>query len=220
MFESRNICIGGLPGIGSVGKVAADFLAKNLECTTIKPFLSDGFPAQVMVSEGQASLLQVELKVPKDKKNLLILSGDAQPVDVKDMYFLAGEILETVKSYNVTDFITLAAYVGESGEKVVAAASDLELIEHLQKSGFAILRNGSIGGLNGLLAGLAPIYGMRGYCLLGTTSGNDPVDLMAAKNLLQALKTLLALEISLDDLVLSVEESKETSCEEIDMNYR
>ena len=200
--------------------MAADYLAKNLDCTTIKLFLSPGFPAQVIVSEGMASLLQIELKVPKDKKNLLILSGDAQPVDIKDMYFLAGEILETVKSFNVTDFITLAAYVGESGEKVVAAASDLELVEHLQKNGFVILRNGAIGGLNGLLAGLAPIYGMRGYCLLGTTSGNDPVDLPAAKNLLEALKILLGLEISLEGLALSFEELKETSYQEIDMNYR
>jgi len=200
--------------------VAADYLAKNLDCTTIKLFISPGFPAQVIVSEGMASLLQIELKVPKDKKNLLILSGDAQPVDIKDMYFLAGEILETVKSFNVTDFITLAAYVGESGEKVVAAASDLELVEHLQKNGFVILRNGAIGGLNGLLAGLAPIYAMRGYCLLGTTSGNDPVDLPAAKNLLEALKTLLGLEISLEGLALSFEELKETSYQEIDMNYR
>ena len=200
--------------------MAADYLAKNLDCTTIKLFLSPGFPAQVIVSEGMASLLQIELKVPKDKKNLLILSGDAQPVDIKDMYFLAGEILETVKSFNVTDFITLAAYVGESGEKVVAAASDLEPVEHLQKNGFVILRNGAIGGLNGLLAGLAPIYGMRGYCLLGTTSGNDPVDLPAAKNLLEALKTLLGLEISLEGLALSFEELKETSYQEIDMNYR
>jgi uncharacterized protein len=220
MFESSIICVGGLPGIGSVGKVAADYVAKNLDCTTIKPFLSPGFPAQVIVSGGIASLLQVELKVPKDKKNLLILSGDAQPVDVKDMYFLAGEILQTVKSFNVTDFITLAAYVGESGDRVVAAASDSELIEYFEKNGFAILRNGAIGGLNGLLAGLAPIYGMRGSCFLGTTSGNDPVDLLAAKNLLEALKTLLRLEISLDDLVLKVEESKEISYEEIDMNYR
>ncbi|MCJ7445259.1 MAG: PAC2 family protein [Methanotrichaceae archaeon] len=219
MFESRTICIGGLPGIGSVGKVAVDYLAKNLDCRIVKPFISSGFPAQVIVSEGLVSLLQVELKVPKNRTDLFILSGDAQPVEVKEIYFLAAEILETVKSLGVTDFITLAAYVGESEEKVVAVASDLDMIEDLEKTGFAILRNGAIGGLNGLLAGLAPIYGMRGCCFLGTTSGNDPVDLLAARNLLEALKHLLKLEISLDDLEFEVDESKET-CEEIDMNYR
>ena len=220
MFESRTICIGGLPGIGSVGKVAADFLAKNLDCSIIKIFYSPGFPAQVIISEGLASLLQVELKTPKNRKNLFILSGDAQPLEVRDMYAMAGEILETAKSVGVTDFVTLAAYVGDSKDKVVVAASDLETVEDLEKRDFAILRNGAIGGLNGLLAGLAPIYGMRGYCFLGTTSGVEPVDLFAAKNLLDELKSLLGLEICPEDLELMAEESEEAYFEEVDMNYR
>jgi len=111
MFGSRVVCIGGLPGIGSVGKVAADYLATALECSTIKPFFSCGFPAQVVISQGLAELLHAELKAPKEKKDLFILCGDAQPIDIAGMYSLAGEILESAKAEGVTDIITLAAYL-------------------------------------------------------------------------------------------------------------
>jgi proteasome assembly chaperone (PAC2) family protein len=219
MFSSSIICIGGLPGVGSVGKIAADYLSTALECSTFKPFYSKGFPAQVMVSNGLAGLFHAELKVPKDRSNMYILCGDAQPLEIKEMYSLAGDILEAARSQKVTDMITLAAYVGDSKDKVVGAASEPELALGLEKNGIPKLRNGAIGGINGLLAGLSPLYDIRGYCLLGTTSGEELIDLNAAKNLLEAIKRLLGLDISIEGL--EFEESKEVSChQEIDMNYR
>src|SRR5512136_1380693 len=125
MFQSRFVCICGLPGIGSVGKVAADFLATSLQCSSIKPFFSSSFPPQVMVSEGLAELMHGELMRPRDREDLLILSGDAQPLDVVGMHKLAGDILQAITDQGVTDVITLAAYVGDTGEKVLGAATDL-----------------------------------------------------------------------------------------------
>ncbi len=219
MFSSGTICIGGLPGVGSVGKIAADYLSTALECITFKPFYSKGFPAQVMVSDGLTELFRAELKVPKDRSNMYVLCGDAQPLEIEEMYSLAEDILEAVKSQNVTDFITLAAYVGDSKEKVVGAASEPDLVAELEKNGIPKLRNAAIGGINGLLAGLSPLYGIRGYCLLGITSGEALIDLKAAKNLLEAATQLLDLDIAIDGL--DFEDSKEVSCyQETDMNYR
>ncbi len=219
MFSSGIICIGGLPGVGSVGKIAADYLSTALECSTIKPFYSKGFPPQVMVSNGLTELFRAELKVPKDRNNMYILCGDAQPLEIMEMYSLAEDILKAVKSQKVTDFITLAAYVGDSKEKVVGAASDSELATELERCGIPKLRNAAIGGINGLLAGLSPLYGIRGYCLLGITSGEEVVDIKAAKNLLEAAERLLELDISIDGL--DFEEPKEIFCsQEPDMNYR
>ncbi len=123
MFDSSVICIGGLPGIGSVGKVAADYLATALECSTAKHFFSKGFPAQAVVTGNVTSLLHAELKAVKikDRNDLFVLSGDAQPLEIKEMYSLAGDILEYARSHKVTDIITLAAYVGDSKEKVMGA---------------------------------------------------------------------------------------------------
>jgi hypothetical protein len=220
MFESRFICICGLPGIGSVGKVAADFLATSLECSRIEDFFSSSFPPQVMVSEGLAELMHSELMRPRDKEKLLILSGDAQPLDVVGMHELAGEILQAVKEQGVTDVITLAAYVGETEEDVLGAASDPEGAAQLVEKNIPLLKSGAIGGLNGLLAGLAPRYGLRGICLLATTSGSEPVDIAAAGKLLAAINELLNLDLDLTMLSPFAEEQEIEASSDIDMNYR
>jgi len=220
MFESRFICICGLPGIGSVGKVAADYLATALECSIIIPFFSRSFPPQVMVSQGLAELMHAQLMCPREKKNMLILSGDAQPLDVVGMYELAGNILQAVKEQGVTDVITLAAYVGETSETIQGTATDLDSAAALCECKIPLLRSGAIGGLNGLLAGLAPLYDLRGYCLLATSSGADPVDIRAATNLLGAIKELLHLDIDITLMGPIMEEPEVMGAEEVDMNYR
>ncbi len=220
MFESRKICIAGLPGIGSVGKVACEYLATTLESSTYKSFFSRVFPAQVMVSDGLSVLLHAELKVPKDRNNMLLLSGDAQPLDVVGMYRLAGEILETLKEEKVTDVITLAAYVGETREKVLGAASDFDSAVALEQNNIPLLRTGAIGGLNGLLAGLAPLHEMRGFCLLGTSSGAELVDIKAATSLLEALNELLHLDLEISLIEPETEGPEEFISEDVDMNYQ
>lgn len=220
MFESRSICICGLPGIGSVGKIAADFLATALQCSTEKPFFSGSFPPQVMVSEGLTELMHCELLKPRELEKMLILSGDAQPLDVVGMHELAGQILEALRSQGVTDVITLAAYVGDCADAVLGTATDQEAAAALEGAGIPLLKSGAIGGMNGLLAGLAPSFGLRGFCLLATTSGSEPVDIRAATALLSAVKELLGLDIDLTlmDPVLEVQEEDED--QDADMNYR
>ena len=63
---------------------------------------------------------------------MFILSGDAQPMDVVAMHQLAGEILEQFKEKGVTDVITLAAYVGDTKEMVMGAATDVESVAALR----------------------------------------------------------------------------------------
>ncbi len=217
----RKVCIGGFPGIGSVGKVAADLIATSLKCSTIKPLFSSGFPPQVMVSQGLTELFHAELKSPENRDDLLILSGDAQPLEIVGMHRLAGEILESVRAEGGRDVVTLAAYVGETRSGVLGAATDADSATALERSGIPLLRQGAIGGLNGLLAGLAPLYGMRGFCLLGITSGTEPVDIKAAATLLEAIGPLFGLDLDVSLLKPEQNEGWETILpEEPDMNYR
>lgn len=189
------VCIGGMPGIGSVGKVAADYIAAALECTTFQLMVSTGFPPEVPVDCGIARALQVELKAPEGRDDLIILCGDAQPLKPPFMYNLAGEILKALASYEVTDLVTLAAYVGSSEETVHGVASDPDLARALEEGGVSLLRSGIVGGLNGILVGLCPSYGMRGVCLMGKTDGERAVDLAAAEILIGAASDLLGLNI-------------------------
>ena len=151
---------------------------------------------------------------------MLILSGDAQPLDVVGMYELAGNILQAIKEQGVTDVITFAAYVGETDEKILGTATDLDSATALCECKIPLLRSGAIGGLNGLLAGLAPLYDLRGFCLLATSSGADPVDILAATNLLSAIKELLHLDIDITLMEPFIEEPEEVAAQEVDMNYR
>ncbi len=200
--------------------MATDYLATALECSTIIPFFSRSFPPQVMVSGGLAKLMQAQLMSTKEKENLLILTGDAQPLDVVGMYELAGNILQAIKKQGVTDVITLAAYVGETNETVLGTATDADAATALSECKIPLLRSGAVGGLNGLLAGMAPLYDLRGYCLLATSSGADPVDIRAANNLLCAIKELLHLDIDITLMEPVIEEPQEVGAEEVDMNYR
>ncbi|OQB22397.1 MAG: PAC2 family protein [Euryarchaeota archaeon ADurb.Bin190] len=116
--------------------------------------------------------------------------------------------------------ITLAAYVGETEDEVLGAATDPDCAAALTENNISLLKSGAIGGLNGLLAGLAPRYGLRGICLLATTSGSEPVDIAAAGRLLAAIKELLNLELDLTVLSPFAEEQEIEAPSEIDMNYR
>jgi len=172
-----------------------------------------------MVSDGLAKLMNAQLLRPKQRDNLLILSGDAQPLDVLGMHELAGNILQAIKKQGVTDVITLAAYVGETNESVLGAATDTDGAAALSEQKIPLLRGGAIGGLNGLLAGMAPLYDLRGYRLLGASSGSDPVDIRAASNLLGAINELLHLDIDITLLEPMIEEEEVAEAEEVDMNY-
>jgi proteasome assembly chaperone (PAC2) family protein len=203
----KGICVGGLPGIGSVGKVATDYIGNVLECRTLRSAISPGFPPQVvMANEGMVRTFQVELRASDSLENFLVLSGDAQPLTPNHMYRLAGYILEMISSFQITDLITLAAYVGDSKEAVLGVASDGNLAQALEREGVFLLHDGIIGGLNGLLVGLCPQYNMRGACLMGKTTGEEEVDLAAAVSLVETIGRLLDLDIPLDGLKL--EESK------------
>lgn len=73
--------------------------------------------------------------------------------------------------------------------------------------------------MNGLLAGLAPLYNMRGFCLLGTSSGADLIDIPAATNLLYAIRDLFKLDLDFSLMESIIDEPDEPAPEEVDMNY-
>jgi proteasome assembly chaperone (PAC2) family protein len=73
--------------------------------------------------------------------------------------------------------------------------------------------------MNGLLAGMAPLYRMRGFCLLGTSSGADLVDIPATMNLLYAMRDLFDLELDFSLMESVLIEPDEPAPEEVDMNY-
>ena len=55
----------------------------------------------------------------------------------------------------------------EAESRVFAAATDVETLNEFKQLELQILEDGNIGGLNGILLGVAAESGLRGGCLLG-----------------------------------------------------
>ncbi|MGB9925000.1 MAG: PAC2 family protein [Methanothrix sp.] len=209
MLFERKVAVVSFPGIGSVGKVAVDYLISCTNSRMIMTLPFSGFPPQVLIQEGVARLFTLDVFSPEGREDIILLTSDAQPLEVMGMNRLAGEILSEMREMGVRDVVTLAAYVGAVHENVVGTATDADGVELLKSAGIAVMPSSIIGGMNGIIAGMAPLYGLRGFCILGTTSGERLVDLNAARNLLLSLKNLLQMEIDVSQLEIEEEEEAE-----------
>lgn len=199
IFGPVPVCVGSFSGVGNVGKLATDRICASLGCQTQRSIVSPGFPPQVTVTiDGQVRMHQVELRSCPGREDLLFFSCDTQPPTPESMYGLAGEILEAARSWGSMDVITLAAYVGPSEDEIFGATTDPRIADELERRGISLLKNGIVGGLNGILVGLAPLYGMRGVCLMGKTAGEEEFDPVAANHLIEAVGRLLDLDVPLE----------------------
>ncbi|MEM2979035.1 MAG: proteasome assembly chaperone family protein, partial [Methanomassiliicoccales archaeon] len=194
------ILVEGLPGVGNVGKLAAEHLLEQLGAVKFAEIYSKFFPPQVLVDdEGLIRLVGNELYYSKGnsaRPDLIILVGDYQGLTPEGQYELSDHILRIAKKYGVKKIFTLGGYgVGKMVEKprVLGAATDKELVEEMKKYGvvFAKGEPGSgIVGASGLLLGLGKIHGIRAVCLMGETSGYF-VDPKGAEVVLRVLAKVL-----------------------------
>jgi uncharacterized protein (TIGR00162 family) len=198
------VLVEGLPGVGNVGKLAAEHLVEQLKATKFADIYSKYFPPQVLVDdEGLIRLVNNELFYSKGegkRPDLIILVGDYQGLSPEGQYELSDHVLTVMKGMGVKRVYTLGGYgVGKMLDKprVLGAATDKELVDEMKEKG-VIFSKGEPGsgivGASGLLLGLGKIYGMRSVCLMGETSGYF-VDPKGAEAVLRVLASILNVEI-------------------------
>jgi proteasome assembly chaperone (PAC2) family protein len=106
---------------------------------------------------------------PEKKRDIVIFIGEAQPPRGK--YAFCRTLIEFARKLGVERVFTFAAMATqmhpEHASRVFAAATDPDTLAALKRLELTILEDGHIGGLNGLLLGVAAEIGMRGACLLG-----------------------------------------------------
>jgi uncharacterized protein (TIGR00162 family) len=194
------IFIEGLPGIGQVGKLVAEYMIEEIGGELVAEIHSIHFPPQVLVDEqGIARLLDNEVYLFRGETNLLFLVGDFQSATNEGHYRLADAYLDIAARYGVRRLYTLGGYgVGHfvDDPQVFAAVSREELKSEVVEAGGTFSNEGGMGivGTSGLLLGLGEKRGMEGICLMGETSGYL-VDPISAKKLLSVLCRLLHIEI-------------------------
>jgi proteasome assembly chaperone (PAC2) family protein len=106
---------------------------------------------------------------PAHKHDLVVFLGEAQPPLGK--YPFCRQLIAYAQELGVERVFTFAAMATqmhpEHPSRVFGAATDAESLEELKRLELEVLREGQIGGLNGVLLGAAAEAGLRGACLLG-----------------------------------------------------
>jgi len=194
----------GFPGSGYVGKIAVDHLIQELKAKHLADIYSTSFPPQVLIrTDGTADLMKNSIFYSKDSNiNILLLTGDSQPVNPDSEYVLAEEILDIAAKFNTKHVFTLAAYItGVFVDKprIFGTATDADIVKSFYEKNISTMDVGSITGMNGLIIGIAKLRGMRGTCLLGETSGYV-VDAKASKSILEVLLSIVGIKIDMATL--------------------
>ena len=212
------ILIEGLPGVGNVGKLAAEHLVDQLKAKKFVEIYSKYFPPQVLVEDsGIVKLVNNEMYYVKRDgagHDLVVLIGDYQGLTPDGQYELADRTLEMAKELGVKRIFTLGGYgLGKLIEepRVLGAVSHEELVPEMKELGVTFSKGepgSGIVGASGLLLGLGKVRGMRSVCLMGETSGYF-VDPKAAQAVLEVLSKVLDVKLDFSDL--------EDKAEQIDM---
>jgi len=213
-MKLRNpVLIEGLPGIGLVGKLAADHMIKELKAEKIAELYSPHFPHQVlMLKKGIMRMLKNKFYVIRGKKrDIVVLVGDVQAVTPESQFEVCGDMLDYFEKLGGKTIYTLGGYgVGRVVEKprVFGSATHMSTVKELQKYGILFGEaRGSIIGAAGLLLGLGKLRGMSGACLMGETHGGY-VDAKSAQAVLEVLGKILDLKMDLNKLEMRAKQSE------------
>ena len=217
--EAKNVVfIEGLPGIGLIGKLAAEHLIQEIDAEKIAEIYSPHFPHQALIKED-ASVRMMKNKLYYGKKNdmdFIILVGDTQPSPSNSFghYEIVTKILDYIKKFDVSLMFTLGGYStgGEVVEhpRVLGAVTHPELVEDYKETNITFRDDSgaAIVGASGLLLAMGRQDGIKGMCLLGESPGYMYIDAKAAKSVLEVLSQILDLEIDMTALEERAEETE------------
>ena len=210
------VLIEGLPGVGHVGKLAAEHLLEEFDGELVRRVYATEFPPQVNVDdEGVAALTCAEFHaVETDGADLLVLTGDHQAGSNAGHYKLTSTFLDIAESFGAERAFALGGVpTGELVEEytVLGAVSDGDLTNDLEDAGVEFRADepaGGIVGVSGLVLGLGGRRGLDAACLMGETSGYL-VDPKSARAVLEVLEAVLDLSVDYESLEDRAEEMEE-----------
>jgi len=215
---NRPILIVGLPGIGNVGKIAADFMVDKLKAQEIYEIYSHYFPHSVFITESNlVELPTVSLALKKGKPDLLFLIGDVQPSEEKPSYEFAELILDIVQKLGCSKIITLGG-IGlpqvPKEPKVYCTGTERAAIEDFCKDTkvdsklYGIV--GPILGVSGLLLGLAKRRNIPAISLLAETYGHPMyLGMKGSREIITVLNQKLGLKLNIKDLDKEISTTEE-----------
>jgi len=209
------ILIEGLPGVGNVGKLAAEHLVEQMKAVKFADIYSKHFPPQVLLDDdGVIRLVDNEMHYSKGegkRPDIIILTGDYQGMTPDGQYELSYHAIQVCKELGVSRIYTLGGYgIGKMVEnpRVLGAVTDISLCAEMAAHGVVFSKGepgSGIVGASGLMLGLGKMEGIPAVCLMGETSGYF-VDPKGAEAVLRVLMALLHLDIDLSALTDKAEQ--------------
>ena len=200
------------PGMGNVAVIAGYYLMSKLHMHLLAEFSPRAlFDAEhVDVNGGlitSSALPRSRLFVwrgDEQRHDVVLFIGEAQPPLGK--YTFCRQLLEFSRQLGVEQVFTFAAMATpmriEDPSRVFTAATDATSLEEMKRLELVSLEDGQIGGLNGVLLGVAAEQGLRGACLLGEMPQILPQFPFpkASVAVLEAFTTLAGLPVDLQEL--------------------
>ena len=209
------VLVEGLPGVGHVGKLAAEHLLEELDSELVRRVYSEHFPPQVTVENGRTTLACAEFHAIRGEgRDLLVLSGDHQAGDARGHYRLADAYLDLAESFGTERVFALGGVpTGEMVEEynVIGAATTDAFVEELEDVGVEFREDepaGGIVGVSGLLLGLGERRALDAACLMGETSGYL-VDPKSSQAVLEVLQGVIDFEVGYASLEERADEMEE-----------
>lgn len=207
----RPVLVEGLPGVGNVGKVVADFIADKLGAKHFATVMSKQFPPQTLIDPSGIAIPPTnELYYLKDvgesHLDVIFLLGDFQAVTPDGQFTVCNDLMDEIfLKYDVSTIFTLGGYgTGQMVEtpRVLGAATDMDTKTKLEPYGVSFVPGepaAGIVGASGILLGLAQFHGIAGACIMGETSGYF-VDYKSACFVLDVMERLFGITFDRSDL--------------------
>ncbi len=204
----RPIFIEGLPGVGNVGKIAADFISYKLDAKRMATVMCSDLPPQVFIDEENCIYsADNELWYVKDVNghDIIFLLGDYQASTQQGQFELSKYVFEKIIPYDPSLIITLGGYgLGQivTEPRVIGAVNNVKLKSKLEKDGVVFLPGEPQGGIIGAAAmfiALATEYDIDSVCLMGETSGFI-LDHKSAKCVVNVLCKMLGVDIDTSEM--------------------
>jgi proteasome assembly chaperone (PAC2) family protein len=143
-------------------------------------------------------------KDPEGHRDIVVFLGEAQPPLGK--YAFCHRLMEFARRVGVERVFTFAAMATpmhpEHDSRVFAAATDANGLAEIHQLELSVLEDGQIGGMNGVVLGIAGEGGIPGLCMLGEVPHifiQFPFP-KASLAVLEAFKTLAGIELDLTEL--------------------
>lgn len=202
------VLIEGLPGIGNVGKIVADYLIDNLKAKKLYSFFSHSFPHSAFINENNlVELPEIALYYVKrqKRKDLLILAGDIQPNDEESCYSFTEMLLGILEEFNTQEIVTIGgiglADIPEDPQ-IYATANCPEIIKRYKRYGKIDDKvYGVVGPIVGVTGVLVAMSEQESIALLAETFGHPmTLGIKSAQKILTILKKRFQFRANMKDL--------------------